>query len=83
MTELETAAVKALAKLRIYPGSSEERFVKEMTRLEKFDWESKLNRGQRQFLWELVIKHKKKIGDSALIQEAESNLLKHYQARLF
>ena len=83
MTDLETAAAIALSRLRFYPDAHEEKFVKAMANRGKREWWYDLSRAQKKYLWGLVIKHKNKIGDSALIQEAELNVLEHYQANLF
>ncbi len=83
MSDLEIAAAVALSRLKYYPDSIEEKFVKAMLNRAKKEWGYKLSFRQREFLWELVIKHRRKISDVALTEKAETEILGHHQASLF
>jgi hypothetical protein len=83
MTDAEIAAANALAKLHYYPGSFDEKFSQSMRDAARKNPFKPLSKKQKNVLWEMVLRYRKKIQDTKLIQKSQKQIFGHYQENLF
>lgn len=83
MTDSEIAAATALARLRFYPGSFDEKFSQSMYERARKNPFKPLSRKQKDALWEMVLRYRKKVGDQRLVQKSQRKIFGSYQAGLF
>lgn len=67
-TELDLAAIKAIASIRFPVGVGAKKFAAQIQRA------AELTDGQRDFLWNIVLRYQRQISDKSLVLHARSQI---------